>query len=69
LIIQSDEKREDGSGMITYAPTHAPCCAAFPSEADKSLVNGLFGQYRAAIICACRYKIDRCAEEDPIKAL
>ena len=68
LIIQSDENvKMVGHDYIRADPRAV--LGAFFSEADKSLVNGLCGQYHAAIIRACRYKIDRCAEEDSIKAL
>jgi hypothetical protein len=29
----------------------------------------MFGRYPTAITCACRYKIDRCAEKDLIEAM
>ena len=67
LIIQSDENvKMVGHDYVGADPRAV--LRAFFSEADKSLVNGLCGQYRAAIICACRYKVDRCADEHPIEA-
>ena len=54
--------------MSTYADPRA-VLRAFFSEAYENLVNGFCCQYRAAITCACRYKIKRGADEDPIEVM
>ena len=61
-------KREDGRHEYVTAGTRA-VLRAFFSEADKSFVNRFSGQYRPAVICARRHKIDRRPVEHPIEAM
>ncbi len=68
MIIQSYESVKMVRHEYVCADPRAALRALF-GEVNKSLVNGSFSQYRAAIICACRYKIDRCGEKDLIEAM